>query len=333
LEQRSADKLLALLVLWRGREVPKKALHDRLWPDHEGTYDTPYGPADKSVQHLYRTVGRDCFERVRRGKDWHWSIDSNRLWADTWVVEEAVSGGNTTKLQEALSLCHGTLLESWVDEQWAKEEADVWLRNQLKRAQRRLNAAVEPHMVDALSSLATTLGHMQQPREIIFHRDLLACLDASRKKSRSQNVPFRTPNLLLTLFDMPNSLTLKAFTSVRSGFATELVQTLRDFVARTQVPVDRETGRWFAAVEWSQHECVQIAAEEARNDKCPLVMEKHLLLGVLQSSSSRTVEWLRAKLGTKDFARLICVVRGDQGTPISEDYPLANHDAGRGPRN
>jgi hypothetical protein len=51
-------------------------------------------------------------------------------------------------------------------------------------------------------------------------------------------------------------------------------------------------------------------------------MEKHLLLGVLQSTSSRTVKWLRAQMSEKEFDALIALVHADSRTPISEDSVL-----------
>ncbi len=151
---------------------------------------------------------------------------------------------------------------------------------------------------------------------------LLDSLNSSRRSCIEQDVPFRTTNLMLTLLNMTSGFTEKALNSAKSGLGTSLRRRLRQFTTRTQPYIDRKKGLQHKDIEWFDLECMQKAADEARNDRCPVIMEKHLLLGILQSTTSRMVQSLRAHMSPKEFDTLIALVRADAGTPISEDFVL-----------
>ena len=56
----------------------------------------------------------------------------------------------------------------------------------------------------------------------------------------TDDVPFRTPNAILTLLDMTSGFTEKAFNAAKSGFGSSLKKKLRLFVTETQPYIDRK---------------------------------------------------------------------------------------------
>jgi DNA-binding winged helix-turn-helix (wHTH) protein len=175
-----------------------------------------------------------------------------------------------------------------------------------------------------------TVTRIPDEKFLVVDRPVLAHLTAARETFKTEGAPFRISNVLLALLDLPGGMTGRMFDSIRSGLSSSLAQELRSFIRETQIPTDRERGRPYTAVDWHQQQFVQIAAQEASRENCPVVIEKHLLLGVLQSTSSNTIKWLRALLGNGDFDRLIEQTRADGGTPISGRTRLMNKPPRRG---
>lgn len=151
---------------------------------------------------------------------------------------------------------------------------------------------------------------------LTIDKPVLAHLTAVRETYKTEATPFRISNVLLALLDLPDGMTGRIFDSARRGLCSSLARELRAFIWETQIPSDRGQGRPYTDVDWYQQEFVQIAGQEASREKCLVITEKHLLLGVLQSTSSNTVKWLRARLGDREFNKLIEQIRADGGTPI-----------------
>jgi len=315
----SADKVLAVLALRHDRDMTKVDLHEVLWHEHEGSDTTPYGPVDASIKRLYKAVGMHSFERTRKNSTWHWRLNES-VWVDTVAIERALINGTAEKLVRACQLCRGLLLEGWLDETWAQQESAKWLDSQIHRIERRLDGQLQIEVAEALSALKSALLKARPTVEIAIRRDVRKHLNEARCECQRLDVPLRMANVLLALFQMSDFAESK-FNSVQPGYGGELHKWLIWFIRERQIPHDRSTKQRYVDLDWSSYEFIQIAAEEARRERCPELNEKHVLLGVLQSRSSNTAKGIHDKLGDQVFVALLAGIRAHYGTPVVGPIP------------
>jgi hypothetical protein len=140
---------------------------------------------------------------------------------------------------------------------------------------------------------------------------VLAILELSKKDMARQDLRFLTPSLLLVLLGLNRPAS--CFERVKPGLSTDLRQRLLHYVTK-KLPGE---GLKFVPFQWSDLDQVKRAEEAALLDKSPLITDKHLLLGVLESGGS-TVRSLQSIL-KDDFSRLVRIVRE---LPALADGPL-----------
>jgi len=126
-------------------------------------------------------------------------------------------------------------------------------------------------IVPAPTVAARSASHLS----VTIDGHLLKCLNGSRMQCIKQDVPFRTPNVMLALLDMDSGFTEKTFNAAKSGFGSSLRNKLRLFATGRQTYIDRKMGRRHDSSDWFEYEFMQLAAAEARREGCPILMEKH----------------------------------------------------------
>ena len=151
-------------------------------------------------------------------------------------------------------------------------------------------------------------------RSIPVSRPLLVRLEASRKTCEEADIPYRTPNLLLALLQPDRHLTRKIFNRIENGLGDLLYKSFLSYISEEQPSL--EAGRGYTSFDWYEREDVMIGQREANADGHPVVAEKHLLLGILQTNS-KTVEDLRAMLGEK-FQILLEMLRNEAAPNSNE---------------
>lgn len=125
LEGRKAQELFCYLLLARGRRCPREALATLLWPE---------APAERAKKYLRQATWRihstlDSATRrsarvLTAGPQWLQIADDASVWCDVEAFEAAVQDAAGTRvetldsaqllrLQEAIELYRGDLLESW----------------------------------------------------------------------------------------------------------------------------------------------------------------------------------------------------------------------------
>jgi hypothetical protein len=149
-------------------------------------------------------------------------------------------------------------------------------------------------------------AQLQDARPARLAPGLMTALTLSRDSCAARNVPFRTPCLLLALLQMPRSFADYCFDQVEHGLGRRVRALLETYV-RDRLPLE-EVGSSFVPFEWDEREDVRFAQRCAVRDGAAEVGEKHLLLGVLQSSSL-TVQQLKAFLRQARYDQLFHVIR------------------------
>ena len=171
------------------------------------------------------------------------------------------------------------------------------------------------HLKDSLFKIQQTEEEIKdnQIKSIPISSVLLPFMNASRKTCQEKDIPYRTPNLLLILLQVPNSLTKQFLNRIKKDFGQELQDALESYVAYRQPQFDAENS--YNSFDWSERDDIRLAQREAFNDRYPVVTPKHLLLGILQSDS-KTKKEIRENLGNK-FQELLDIVRKESPSSIN----------------
>lgn len=144
-------------------------------------------------------------------------------------------------------------------------------------------------------------------RSIPISSSLLKLMDESRKLCQERNVPYRTPNLLLLLLQIPNSMAKQALNIIMKNLGQQLFNSLKCYVFEEQLLLEK--GNQYIEFDWVEQNYIRLAQSEAFNEKYPVVTEKHLLLGILQSES-KTASGIKEKIGNK-FHDLLNIIRNE----------------------
>lgn len=152
---------------------------------------------------------------------------------------------------------------------------------------------------------------------IPFDGTLLAVLNLQKDWCRQENVPFRTPSMLLVLLEVPDSVARRALENLRPGLATELESRLKSYVAA--VPTSG-AGSSFADFQWEERADVRLAQRRAMEEGSATVTERHLLLGIFEAKSN-TQQGLKDMLGEDDFRGLIQTVKDTAVEPLNSNDP------------
>lgn len=141
------------------------------------------------------------------------------------------------------------------------------------------------------------------PRSLPILPNVVAALDKARQACAIWHLSFVTPNLLLTLLELPDSEAAKCFDRTRPGLAEEWCELLLTYIDRA---LEGEFGDLpsFRMFDWDERPDVCRAKELAHMDGKPAVDELYLLLGVLDNQRSKTRRELAEYLGEKDYSRL-----------------------------
>lgn len=152
---------------------------------------------------------------------------------------------------------------------------------------------------------------------IPIDRTLLAVLNLQKDWCRQRNVLFRTPNLLLVLLEMPNSLARRALETLRPGLAAELERRLKSYLAA--IPTNG-TDSSFSDFQWEERADVRLAQRRAMEEGSATVTDRHLLLGILETKSN-TQQGLKDMLGEDDFRGLVQIVKDTPVEPLNSNGP------------
>lgn len=126
---------------------------------------------------------------------------------------------------------------------------------------------------------------------------LLKYLGKSVKKCSDKNVPYQTPNLLLALFSKQDSILLRAFNEAEKDLGNKYLYKIKKYIDTEQQILNMEND--FVSFDWMELESVKNAQQEAYCDNSPIIMEKHLALGVLKSTNSNTINIIKNNLDMK----------------------------------
>lgn len=140
---------------------------------------------------------------------------------------------------------------------------------------------------------------------------VLALLDLAKREMARQNLRFLTPSLLLVLLGLNRPVS--CFERVRPGLSSILRKRLLHYVSE-KLPCE---GLSFVPFEWGDLDQVKKAEEFALLDQSPVITDKHLLLGVIESGGS-TIRSLQSVL-KEDFSKLVEVI---SELPAFADGPL-----------
>ena len=153
------------------------------------------------------------------------------------------------------------------------------------------------------SHLKSKRSVSNSPRIIPIDEKLLIKLQESKEYCKQANIPYRTPNLLLTLLQIKNSFSKKFLNEiVKDKNLGEIYhKAIEDFVSNKQR--DEERGNKFKEFDWEDREDIRLAQYEALFEKSSKVKENHLLVGIL-CANSNTSEKIREQLGVK-FSQLL----------------------------
>lgn len=126
---------------------------------------------------------------------------------------------------------------------------------------------------------------------------LLKYLGKSVKKCSDKNVPYQTPNLLLALFSKQDSILLRAFNEVEKDLGNKYLYKIKKYIDTEQQILNMEND--FVSFDWMELESVKNAQQEAYCDNSPVIMEKHLSLGILKNTNSNTISIIKNNLDMK----------------------------------
>ncbi len=177
------------------------------------------------------------------------------------------------------------------------------------------NQELNLNLKDSLSIIQQTEERIKDTliKSISISSVLLALMDASRKACQEKDIPYRTPNLLLVLLQMPNSLAKQFLNRIEKDVGQEFQDGLESYVKSEQPKL--EVNNSYNSFDWSERDDIRLAQIEAFNDRYPVVTQKHLLLGILQSDS-KTKKEIRGKLDNK-FQELLDIVRKESPSSIN----------------
>lgn len=137
-------------------------------------------------------------------------------------------------------------------------------------------------------------------------KGLLDYINESINDCKTKNIPYQTPNLLLSLFQIHNSLLKQSFDKLENGLGDEYYKKIEYYVRFKQSL--KLKGKFFKQFDWSETEWGQLSKIEAFNEGYPIVVEKFLLLGILQSKNSGTIKKIKEELGDK-FPTLLTLIK------------------------
>lgn len=126
---------------------------------------------------------------------------------------------------------------------------------------------------------------------------LLKYLGKSVKKCSDKNVPYQTPNLLLALFTKQDSILLRSFNEIEKDLGNKYLYKIKKYIDTEQQILNMEND--FLAFDWMELESIKNAQQEAYCDNSPIIMEKHLSLGVLKNTNSNTINIIKNNLDMK----------------------------------
>jgi hypothetical protein len=157
---------------------------------------------------------------------------------------------------------------------------------------------------------------------------LLVLINQSRKSCEEIDIPFRTPNLLLPLFRVSSSLAKRSLDKIQANLGQGYEDALISYIVNMQPKLER--GNKYVPFDWYEREDVRLAQAEAFNEGYPVVTEKHLLLGILQSNSKTSKE-IRDQLGENKFHHLLEIVREEHPQTSSSTTPgsIMTQNSGR----
>jgi predicted ATPase/DNA-binding SARP family transcriptional activator len=164
LRSRKGVWLLALLALRRGRAVERDWLADTLWP--ESTPAQLSHNLSVSLTDLRRALGPEA-GRLHTPRRHTLCLDLTDAAVDVLAFDAAIARGNSTSLEQAVSLYRGPLLEG-CSEEWAFQERQA-------REQAYLTAR------EALATHALSRG---EPAEAERHLRSVIAVDPLREKAQ-----------------------------------------------------------------------------------------------------------------------------------------------------
>ncbi|SRR6266487_1416171 len=169
---------------------------------------------------------------------------------------------------------------------------------------------------DALDNIVRGI---REAIEIPIDEVLLAVLNLQKEKCQRQNVAVNTAHLLLTLLEIHNGVAQRALDTLKPDLAAMLHSQLEQYII--QLPSMSGIKPYPQNFRWEDLPVVQKARQWAQKDGGKKVTEKHLLLGILESEDSGTLQSLRRRLGD-DLPKLVQIVQsipdeapGTSGTP------------------
>ena len=170
-----------------------------------------------------------------------------------------------------------------------------------------INAKPEKFAEDKVEEITESLELLKdnQIKLIPISSVLLALMNESRKACQKKNIPYRTPNLLLVLLQMRDSLAKRALNKIELDLGQRYHENFESFIRNDQPRL--EAGNSFIPFDWDERDDIRLSKKEAFVDRSPVVNQKHIFLGILQSNSN-TAKEIREVLDDK-FEKLLDIVR------------------------
>jgi hypothetical protein len=168
------------------------------------------------------------------------------------------------------------------------------------------------HLTASLDTLSRAADGTRQARSMPLSAALRHALDDTRAACRAAVRMFVTPDLLLTLIQMPDRVAARCFDTVRPGLSSSLREQLTHYLDTAALDP-------FRPFDWVERADVQQAQRLAWTDGAPVVTVPYLLLGVLDSESTtrrQLAELLGAEFERLHETAMVCRIAAvPEGTP------------------
>ncbi|MFZ0592624.1 MAG: hypothetical protein WAM39_19355 [Bryobacteraceae bacterium] len=169
----------------------------------------------------------------------------------------------------------------------------------------RFADTVRPHLYRRLSALGSKSRPSDARFEDFIEPTLRIALENERSECAKKDVPFQTPSVLLALLNVPGSTLAKALDEIKRDLSTKLLGLVNAHLEIQTQAAGTSIG--FRPFRWDERADMQAARKLAALDRSGLILQKHVLLAVLEGNS-RTKQDLEEALGER-FSELIEKVR------------------------
>jgi len=221
-------ELLKALLAYGGRDVSEVLVCDALWPDKEG--DAAHRACATTLHRLRKLLG---YDEAIQCQDAKFSLSPDLCFVDLWLFERLIGevdrfGGDVINheevslLKHAISLYHGSFLESEQSYSWALRKRDKLLSKYL----RTLDMLGQYYSRSGMCDLVITIYEKALETDALveaFYHQLIFCYAGCGDVARALETYQRCRNILHTLLGTEPSRRLKDLHQILLGGNISLI--------------------------------------------------------------------------------------------------------------